>query len=159
MHRAKQIKKAPGKMKDSTYRCLLAFVLGFDTACGGASFTAMSAPQASSKPSRGANPLRRRDWWRRGDLRIYPRSFQDSKETVEIEWDTARLDYLKDLGVERSADNLLPSSGGFGSDSRIRNIDPQYGTLRIRSPGGGAESAYPHLMHGVTHSTKPSGLK
>jgi alpha-glucosidase len=138
MHRAKQIKTGTRKMKTGTYRCLLAFVLGALTQLAAAQVsTAMSAPQASSQTSREANSVTpERDWWKNAVIyEIYPRSFQDSNGdgVGDLNGITARLDYLKDLGVD--AIWLTPCYPSpqvdFGYDiSDYENIDPQYGTLK-----------------------------
>jgi alpha-glucosidase len=125
-------------MKTGTYRCLLAFVLGALTQLAAAQVsTAMSAPQASSQTSREANSVTpERDWWKNAVIyEIYPRSFQDSNGdgVGDLNGITARLDYLKDLGVD--AIWLTPCYPSpqvdFGYDiSDYENIDPQYGTLK-----------------------------
>jgi alpha-glucosidase len=77
-----------------------------------------------------------RDWWKNAVIyEIYPRSFQDSNGdgVGDLNGITARLDYLKELGVD--AIWLTPCYPSpqvdFGYDiSDYKNIDPQYGTLK-----------------------------
>ena len=76
-----------------------------------------------------------KDWWKNAVIyEIYPRSFQDSNGDGigALNGITARLDYLKKLGVD--AIWLTPCYPSpqvdFGYDiSDYKNIDPQYGTL------------------------------
>jgi len=94
----------------------------------GPSLPAQSAPH-NSKTSES-------DWWKNAVIyEIYPRSFQDSNGDGigDLNGITARLDYLKDLGVD--AVWLTPCYPSpqvdFGYDiSDYKNIDPQYGTLK-----------------------------
>jgi alpha-glucosidase len=75
-------------------------------------------------------------WWRHGVFyEIYPRSFADSNDDGigDLRGITAKLDYLKDLGVD--AIWLTPCYPSpqvdFGYDvSDYENIDPVYGTLK-----------------------------
>ncbi|MGA9070422.1 MAG: alpha-glucosidase [Terracidiphilus sp.] len=76
-----------------------------------------------------------RDWWKNAVIyEIYPRSFQDSNGDGigDLNGITARLDYLKKLGVD--AIWLTPCYPSpqvdFGYDiADYEKIDPQYGTL------------------------------
>ena len=76
-----------------------------------------------------------RDWWKNAVIyEIYPRSFQDSNGDGigDLNGITARLDYLKKLGID--AIWLTPCYPSpqvdFGYDiSDYKNIDPKYGTL------------------------------
>jgi alpha-glucosidase len=77
----------------------------------------------------------RHDWWKHAVFyEIYPRSFADSNGDGigDLNGITAKLDYLKDLGV--SAIWITPCFPSpqvdFGYDvSDYQNIDPTYGTL------------------------------
>jgi alpha-glucosidase len=91
-------------------------------------------PKAATQP--GATiPAPAQDWWQNAVIyEIYPRSFQDTNGDGigDLNGITARLDYLKDLGVD--AIWLTPCYPSpqvdFGYDiSDYKNIDPQYGTL------------------------------
>ena len=83
----------------------------------------------------GAAAESERDWWKNAVIyEIYPRSFQDSNGDGigDLNGITARLDYLKTLGVDAIwLTPVYPSPQvDFGYDiSDYRNIDPQYGTL------------------------------
>jgi alpha-glucosidase len=74
-------------------------------------------------------------WWKHALIyEIYPRSFQDSNGdgTGDLNGITARLDYLKGLGVDAIwISPIYPSPQvDFGYDiSDYENVDPQYGTL------------------------------
>ena len=74
-------------------------------------------------------------WWKHAVIyEIYPRSFQDSNGdgTGDLNGITARLDYLKDLGIDCIwLTPMYPSPGiDYGYDiSDYTAIDPQYGTL------------------------------
>ncbi len=74
-------------------------------------------------------------WWKHAVIyEIYPRSFQDSNGdgTGDLNGVTARLDYLKDLGIDCVwLTPMYPSPGiDYGYDiSDYTAIDPQYGTL------------------------------
>jgi alpha-glucosidase len=74
-------------------------------------------------------------WWRNAVIyEIYPRSFQDSdgNGVGDLNGITARLDYIKSLGVDAIwLTPIYPSPQvDFGYDvSDYKNIDPQYGTL------------------------------
>ena len=74
-------------------------------------------------------------WWKHGVMyQIYPRSFYDANGdgTGDIPGITAKLDYLKDLGIEGiwlSPINVSPMFD-FGYDvSDYNNIDPAFGNL------------------------------
>jgi len=75
------------------------------------------------------------DWWKNAVIyEVYPRSFQDTNGDGigDLNGITARLDYLKDLGVDAIwLTPVYPSPQvDFGYDiSDYKNIDPQYGTL------------------------------
>ncbi len=74
-------------------------------------------------------------WWQHAVFyELYPRSFADSNNdgTGDIRGITAKLDYLKDLGVDAIwITPCFPSPQvDFGYDvSDYENIDPRYGTL------------------------------
>ncbi|HYY69382.1 MAG TPA: alpha-glucosidase [Terriglobales bacterium] len=74
-------------------------------------------------------------WWQHAVFyEIYPRSFADSNNdgTGDLNGITAKLDYLKSLGVDAIwITPCFPSPQvDFGYDvSDYQNIDPQYGTL------------------------------
>ena len=76
-----------------------------------------------------------KDWWKNAVIyEIYPRSFQDSNGDGigDLNGITARLDYLKALGVDAIwLTPIYPSPQvDFGYDiADYLNIDPQYGTL------------------------------
>jgi alpha-glucosidase len=97
---------------------------------GGQSASAQPNPQTESTSS--ANE---QNWWKNAVIyEIYPRSFQDSNGDGigDLNGITARLDYLKDLGVDAIwLTPVYPSPQvDFGYDiSDYKNIDPQYGTL------------------------------
>ncbi len=75
------------------------------------------------------------EWWRHAVFyEIYPRSFQDTKGdgVGDLNGITARLDYLRDLGVDAVwLTPIFPSPQvDFGYDvSDYRAIDPRFGTL------------------------------
>jgi alpha-glucosidase len=77
-----------------------------------------------------------RDWWKNAVIyEIYPRSFQDSNGDGigDLNGITARLDYLKELGVDAIwLTPVYPSPQvDFGYDiSDYEAIDPQYGTMK-----------------------------
>ncbi len=93
-----------------------------------------SKPQASHTAI-GDSASNMQDWWKNAIIyEIYPRSYQDTNGDGigDLNGITARLDYLKDLGVD--AIWLTPCYPSpqvdFGYDiSDYKNIDPQYGTL------------------------------
>jgi alpha-glucosidase len=74
-------------------------------------------------------------WWKRAVFyEIYPRSFQDSNGdgVGDLNGITARLDYLRDLGVDAVwITPFYPSPQvDFGYDvSDYEDVDPQFGTL------------------------------
>src|SRR6202048_3352110 len=74
-------------------------------------------------------------WWQHAVFyEIYPRSFADSSNNGigDLNGITAKLDYLKDLGVDAIwLPPCYPSPQvDFGYDvSDYQNIDPMYGTL------------------------------
>ena len=74
-------------------------------------------------------------WWKHAVIyEIYPRSFQDSNGdgVGDINGITARLDYLKDLGIDAIwITPMYPSPGvDYGYDiSDYTAIDPAYGTM------------------------------
>ena len=89
-----------------------------------------------SKGSTAGSADAERDWWKNAVIyEIYPRSFQDTNGDGigDLNGITARLDYLKDLGVDAIwLTPVYPSPQvDFGYDiSDYENIDPQYGTLK-----------------------------
>ena len=103
------------------------------------SWAAPSSPPAPAQSRPGArraagsrSPPR---WWRRAVFyEIYPRSFQDSNGdgVGDLNGITARLDYLRDLGVDAIwVTPFYPSPQvDFGYDvSDYEAVDPQFGTL------------------------------
>ena len=74
-------------------------------------------------------------WWRHAVIyEIYPRSFQDTNGdgVGDLNGITARLDYLRDLGIDAIwITPVYPSPQvDFGYDiSDYKTIDPQYGTM------------------------------
>ena len=107
------------------------------TVCAAALFLGASAltlgalpAMAKSKPAASEQ-----DWWKNAVIyEIYPRSFQDSNGDGigDLNGITARLDYLKQLGVDAIwLTPIYPSPQvDFGYDiSDYTGIDPQYGTL------------------------------
>jgi len=119
MHRTRTIKTT---MKS----CALALFLGIF-----AQFAV--TPDLSAQ---GMQNAAERDWWKNAVIyEIYPRSFQDSNGDGigDLNGITARLDYLKALGVDAIwLTPVYPSPQvDFGYDiSDYKNIDPQYGTLK-----------------------------
>ena len=95
-------------------------------------------PQTSASPSPSqaaqAQPTGP-EWWRHAVIyEIYPRSFQDSDGDGigDIKGITARLDYLRDLGIDAIwITPMYPSPGiDYGYDiSDYTAIDPEYGTM------------------------------
>ena len=77
-----------------------------------------------------------REWWRHAVIyEVYPRSFADSNGDGigDLNGITAKLDYLRDLGVDAIwITPCFPSPQvDFGYDvSDYENIDPMYGTLK-----------------------------
>ena len=92
-------------------------------------YAAKAAAQA------GASAGSEQSWWKNAVIyEVYPRSFQDTNNDGigDLNGITARLDYLKDLGVDAIwLTPIYPSpQADFGYDiSDYENIDPQYGTL------------------------------
>jgi alpha-glucosidase len=104
---------------------------------GAAALASIAQTQpASSKSQPAAAQASKQDWWKNAVIyEIYPRSFQDSNGDGigDLNGITARLDYLKDLGVDAIwLSPVYPSpQADFGYDiSDYKNIDPQYGTLK-----------------------------
>jgi len=110
--------------------CVLALILGTMTLAAGAQ---TSPVKPTSDPSSTAEV---RDWWKNAVIyEIYPRSFQDSNGDGigDLNGITARLDYLKELGVDAIwLTPVYPSPQvDFGYDiSDYEAIDPQYGTMK-----------------------------
>jgi alpha-glucosidase len=98
---------------------------------GGQSVPAQPTPDPTK-----ATAAIEQNWWKNAVIyEIYPRSFQDSNSDGigDLNGITARLDYLKDLGVDAIwLTPVYPSpQADFGYDiSDYENIDPQYGTLQ-----------------------------
>jgi alpha-glucosidase len=98
---------------------------------GGQTMPAQSTPKPAI-----ANSASEQNWWKNAVIyEIYPRSFQDSNGDGigDLNGITARLDYLKELGVDAIwLTPVYPSpQADFGYDiSDYENIDPQYGTLK-----------------------------
>jgi alpha-glucosidase len=88
------------------------------------------AQMSSGAPDGGGHP-----WWQHAVFyEIYPRSFADSNNdgVGDLRGIAAKLDYLKDLGVDAIwISPCFPSPQvDFGYDvSDYENIDPMYGTL------------------------------
>ncbi|GAA1790152.1 glycoside hydrolase family 13 protein [Pseudarthrobacter sulfonivorans] len=85
----------------------------------------------STEPKNMANP----NWWRQASVyQIYPRSFSDSNGDGigDINGITAKVPYLKDLGIEAVwLSPFYPSAladGGYDVDD-YRNVDARLGTL------------------------------
>jgi len=98
------------------------------------------SPLASAAPAQTRPPARRAakagpPWWQRAVFyEIYPRSFQDSNGdgVGDLNGITARLDHLRDLGVDAIwVTPFYPSPQvDFGYDvSDYEDVDPQFGTL------------------------------
>jgi alpha-glucosidase len=110
----------------ATLRIILALFL-----CAALTAGAQQAPAKAAQHAAAAE----RDWWKNAVIyEIYPRSFQDSNGDGigDLNGITARLDYLRKLGID--AIWLTPCYPSpqvdFGYDiSDYENIDPQYGTL------------------------------
>jgi alpha-glucosidase len=109
--------------------CTLGLFLAIAALTAGGQTAAVKS--ASSKPSQTAE----HDWWKNAVIyEIYPRSFQDTNGDGigDLNGITARLDYLKELGVDAIwLTPVYPSPQvDFGYDiSNYKSIDPQYGTL------------------------------
>jgi len=105
---------------------------------GASPLTSIAQTEPASSKSRPAATTQasKQDWWKNAVIyEIYPRSFQDSNGDGigDLNGITARLDYLKDLGVDAIwLTPVYPSpQADFGYDiSDYKNIDPQYGTLK-----------------------------
>ena len=105
---------------------------------GASPLTSIAQTEPASSKSRPAATTQasKQDWWKNAVIyEIYPRSFQDSTGDGigDLNGITARLDYLKDLGVDAIwLTPVYPSpQADFGYDiSDYKNIDPQYGTLK-----------------------------
>ena len=112
----------------ATLRIILALFL-----CAMLTAGAQQAPAKVAQHTTG--PAAERDWWKSAVIyEIYPRSFQDSNSDGigDLNGITARLDYLKELGIDAIwLTPVYPSPQvDFGYDiSDYKNIDPQYGTL------------------------------
>jgi alpha-glucosidase len=99
-------------------------------------FTAASLPVfALEQPSAATSIKDRSPWWQHAVFyEIYPRSFADAKNTGigNLAGVTAKLDYLKDLGIDAIwLTPVYPSPQvDFGYDiADYENIAPEYGTL------------------------------
>jgi len=119
------------KIKVSGVSCtILLFLVTAATLAAGQTAPGKQAPSAS-----GAGAASEQNWWKNAVIyEIYPRSFQDSNGdgVGDLNGIIARLDYLKDLGVD--AIWLTPCYPSpqvdFGYDvSDYEAIDPQYGTM------------------------------
>jgi alpha-glucosidase len=120
---------------------LLVFALLFAAAAPlRAAGTSPGSPPRSSQSPRSRAGSRRAAkagprWWQRAVFyEIYPRSFQDSDGdgVGDLKGITARLDYLRDLGVDAVwVTPFYPSPQvDFGYDvSDYEDVDPQFGTL------------------------------
>jgi len=109
--------------------CALALILGTATLMAGGQTAAVKpAPSTTTQ-------MAEIDWWTNAVIyEIYPRSFQDTNGDGigDLNGITARLDYLKDLGVDAIwlTPVYLSPHVDFGYDiSDYKNIDPRYGTL------------------------------
>lgn len=109
--------------------CAMALIVGTATLMAGGQTAAVKpAPSITSQ-------MAEIDWWTNAVIyEIYPRSFQDTNGDGigDLNGVTARLDYLKELGVDALwLTPVYPSPQvDFGYDiSDYKNIDPQYGTL------------------------------
>ena len=115
-------------MGSRSYRGLICCVLS--VFCALAIFCSLATAQSSK-----AADVEGRPWWRHAVFyEIYPRSFADSNNdgVGDLNGIAAKLDYLKDLGVDAIwISPCFPSPQvDFGYDvSDYENIDPMYGTL------------------------------
>ncbi len=115
----------------ATFRLTMALFFCAAALAAGAQRTQARAARHAA----GSDAATERDWWKNAVIyEIYPRSFQDSNGDGigDLNGITARLDYLKKLGVD--AIWLTPCYPSpqvdFGYDiSDYKNIDPRYGTL------------------------------
>jgi len=109
----------------------LAAALATALACG----TAQAAPAKPAHKAGAKAPAKAAPWWAHAVIyEIYPRSFQDSNGDGigDLNGITARLDYLKDLGVDAIwITPFFPSPNfDFGYDvADYTNVAPEYGTL------------------------------
>jgi alpha-glucosidase len=97
---------------------------------------ACASPAARTQVPVTPNPSAAQDeWWKHAVLyEIYPRSFQDTNGDGigDIQGITARLDYLKDLGIDAIwITPMYPSPGvDYGYDiSDYTALDPAYGSM------------------------------
>jgi alpha-glucosidase len=116
--------------------CAIALSLAAAALTAGGQELPPKPAQPSSRLSTADSAEAERDWWKNAVIyEIYPRSFQDTNGDGigDLNGITARLDYLKDLGVDAIwLTPVYPSPQvDFGYDiSDYKNIDPQYGTLK-----------------------------
>ena len=116
--------------------CAMALSLAAAAITAGGQQLQQKSTQPSSKGSTAGSADAERDWWKNAVIyEIYPRSFQDTNGDGigDLNGITARLDYLKDLGVDAIwLTPVYPSPQvDFGYDiSDYKSIDPQYGTLK-----------------------------
>jgi alpha-glucosidase len=116
--------------------CAMALSLAAAAITAGGQQLQPKPTQSSSKGSTAGSAAAERDWWKNAVIyEIYPRSFQDTNGDGigDLNGITARLDYLKDLGVDAIwLTPVYPSPQvDFGYDiSDYESIDPQYGTLK-----------------------------
>jgi len=116
--------------------CAMALSLAAAAITAGGQQLQRKPTQPSSKGSTAGSADSERDWWKNAVIyEIYPRSFQDTNGDGigDLNGITARLDYLKDLGVDAIwLTPVYPSPQvDFGYDiSDYESIDPQYGTLK-----------------------------
>lgn len=95
----------------------------------------LSGATATVAAGQSKTAVHEQDWWKNAVIyEIYPRSFQDSNGDGigDLNGITARLDYLKALGVDAIwLTPIYPSPQvDFGYDiADYENVDPQYGTL------------------------------
>src|SRR5580700_1291376 len=99
-----------------------------------ATLAGLSAP-GSDVAGASASPRAQENWWQRAVFyEVYPRSFQDTNGDGigDLNGITARLDYLRDLGIDALwITPFYPSPQvDFGYDiSDYQNVDPAFGTL------------------------------
>jgi alpha-glucosidase len=119
----------------ATLHVTLTLFLGGATLAAQAQQAPVKAAHLTAQHAAGPAATAERDWWKNAVIyEIYPRSFQDSNGDGigDLNGITARLDYLKRLGID--AIWLTPCYPSpqvdFGYDiSDYKNIDPRYGTL------------------------------
>jgi len=98
-------------------------------------FAALVGRSGSAQTSSTGVDAAGHQWWQNAVFyEIYPRSFADSNNdgVGDLKGITAKLDYLKELGVDAIwISPCFPSPQvDFGYDvSDYENIDPMYGTL------------------------------